>query len=128
MQQVVGAADARCNLLTPAEIDVRKTDGIEGGIMFVIEPQAGIYRQAARTDRPGILQIERLVGGICEARIGNVFAAGKEITVLPLAQPARVRGLDGGTSRGACFWSVIDAPNQIDDGSVRGHENIVPLT
>src|SRR2546427_9010663 len=127
VKQVVSAADAGRDFLTPVEIDIGEPGWVKCRVVFMIEPETRVDRQAARTNCPGILQIEGLVRGIREAGVGHLDAAGKEVAVLTLEEAARVGGLDSETGRGTRYRSVADAPVEIDNGRIGRLQHVIAL-
>ena len=66
VQQVIGAADARSDLVTPAELDRGEAGRIVGRLKFVVEADTEVQGQAV-ADLPGILEVDRL-GGLARSR------------------------------------------------------------
>src|SRR5262249_47177277 len=69
VKQIVRAADAWSDFVGPTEIDVRESFGVERRIVFVVEADARIDREAASSDSPGILQVEGLIRSVRETGV-----------------------------------------------------------
>src|SRR5881396_2212099 len=118
VKQVVSTADAGRDLLTPAEINIREPCGVKRGVVFMIEPETRVDRQAARTNCPGILKIEGLVRGVREAAIGHLAAAGRGGGGRTAAGAASLGGMDSETRPPPRYRRVIDPPVEIDNGRI----------
>ena len=61
VQQVIGAADARSDLVAPAELHRREAGRIVGRLRLLVEAETQVEGQAV-SYLPGILEVERLRG------------------------------------------------------------------
>src|SRR5262249_35017155 len=126
VQDVIGAADAGRDLVSPAEMKRGEAIGIEWRHCFFVEPKPQTQTQTACAQRPRVLQVKRLGGCPGEAAVRYGRAANVEIAILALALPA-AGCFDRVARCGACDRRVLLAPEERDHGSVRSALHIVAL-
>src|SRR2546426_110548 len=93
----------------------------------MIKADAGVDGKARCPHRPGILQIESLVGGRCEAGVGNGITSHKEVAILTHAESTRVRCLDCCTGCGTRNGRITNTPIEVDHSGIRGLEDVIAL-
>src|SRR5262245_39366518 len=92
-KNVVGAAQARCDLLAPSELNRLEGSRIVRRIALLIETDAKIERQPRVSYRPRVLNIKRLLFSIRETGGGGRQTADIEVTILALTESTRIRRL-----------------------------------
>ena len=127
MKHVIGAADARSNLVAPAKVKIGEAAGIESRVLLVVQADADVQGKTAIAHGPGVLKVQSLVCRFRGACVGSRVTARVKVTVLTHAEPTSIACLDRVAGRGTGNRGVGDTPGQPNFSSVRCLQDVIAL-